>query len=544
MLAWESYEFAGIIPRLRKKQLPKGYATVAHDVDLTHGSIKSFLEPRFIKTVESGSTYMYIWGCDILTWSKCVSIGEWLPDCPRLFITGNAAYPQTITSHNGRLVYRRLGVLPPPSPPLARVTSPTEESDRHRSTAYMATFVNNFGEESGPSPPSNEVVIEDGQEVELTFNYAPPIDYDIKKVRIYRRETGFRIGLEKEQELETHWFLLTELDVDEREFQDNVSITNLGWAFEGLDVREPPSNLSNIISIPETAILAGSVRNKLLFSRNLQPHNWELSQEMTLDDNIAALGALGNSLYVATDGYPYRVQADIGCNDRACREIYKYKQPFPMINCHTGHGAVITPFGFIYASTDGLVMISDSPNPQVITTEVLSQDDWRQLEPHTTRLAYYKGALFVVTNKISFILWLDNSTYQDTKYKKMVTISDEPIDMFTTRQGELLLLQENYQVVQWNAGDRLRPYKWLSATIDTGFLFDLTRLRARVLNATSQISIISDRTAYTRNFPEGDRIIPFGRHGRTSEFHIEAKGTGEITEIVAGLCEIDMGTKE
>ena len=55
MLAWESYEFAGIIPRLRKKQLPKGYATVAHDVDLTHGTIKAFLEPRYIKDAPTGS---------------------------------------------------------------------------------------------------------------------------------------------------------------------------------------------------------------------------------------------------------------------------------------------------------------------------------------------------------------------------------------------------------------------------------------------------------------------------------------------------------
>lgn len=544
MLAWESYEFAGIIPRLRKKQLPKGYATVAHDVDLTHGTIKAFLEPRYIKDVPTDSVYMYVWGCDVLTWNKCVDVAEWLPDCPRLFITGNADYPQTVTMENGRLVYRRLGVLAPQSAPIPTVITPTEESDRHRATAYMVTFVNSFGEESGPSMPSYDVVIEDGQPVQLDFRYAPPIEYDIKKMRIYRRETGFRTGLEKEQEFDTHWFLLAELDIDERELVDTTPIIHLGWAYENLDTREPPADLSNITAIPETAILAGSVANKLLFSRNLQPNNWELPQEMTLDDNIIALGSSGNSLYVATDGHPYRVQADVGCDNRACRDIHRYKQAFPMINCHTGHGAITTPFGFVYASTDGLVMLSDSPNPQVITSEVLSQDDWRQLAPHTTRLAYYKGALFVVTDKISFILWLDNNTYSDTKYKKMVTFSDVPTDMFVSRQGELLLLQQTGRIEQWNAGNKLRPYKWVSATIDTGFLFDLTRLRAKVLNANSEISIVSSRAKISRNFPKGDIIIPFGRHGRQHEFNIEAMGTGEITEIVAGLSEIDMGTKE
>ena len=70
MLAWESYEFAGIVPRLRKKQLPKGYATVAHDVDLTHGTLKSFLEQRPIKTTLANQVRLYAWGCEILTWDK------------------------------------------------------------------------------------------------------------------------------------------------------------------------------------------------------------------------------------------------------------------------------------------------------------------------------------------------------------------------------------------------------------------------------------------------------------------------------------------
>lgn len=541
MLSWESFEFAGIVPRLRKKQLPKGYAEIAHDVDLTHGTLKSFLEPKFIKNTGTNTVFIYVWGCDLLTWDGCVSVTEWIPDCPRLFITGNADYPQTIVKEKGRFVYRRLGVLQPKQPPQA--VAGNIDNDKSRSTAYIVTFVNNFGEESAPSMPSNDVVIEDGQRVELTFRYNPPVEYDIKKLRIYRRETGFRTGLEKEQEFDTHWFFLTELDIDTRHYVDTTPIMYLGWAFEGLDTREPPANLENITSITSTAILVGSVKNKLLFSMNMQPNNWALSQEMTLDDNVISLGSIGNNLYVATDGHPYRIQADVGCDNRACREVYRYKQAFPMINCHVGRGAITTPFGFIYASTDGLVMLSDNANPQVITTEVLSQDDWRKLAPHTTRLAYYKGALFVVTDRISFLLWLDSSTYQDTKYKKMVTISDEPTDMVVTRQGELLLLQKDSKIEQWNAGSKLRPYRWLSAVVDTGYLFDLTRLRARVMNAEASISIISHRAKKTRSFPSGDTIIPFGRHGRVKEFNIEVTGIGEVSEIVAGVSEIDMGAK-
>lgn len=542
MLAWNNYEFAGIVPRLRSKQLPRGYATIAHDVNLSHGTIKAFFEPKKIKDVPPTAVRLYAWGCELLTWDKCVDVAEWLPDCPRLFITGNADYPQTATLDNGRLTYRRLGVLAPPSPPTANANS--VDSEETRSVAYITTFVNAFGEESGPSVPSHDVVIEDGQQVTVSFRYNPPIEYDIQKVRIYRRETGFNTGLEKEQQLQTHWFFLAEVDVQTREYTDTTSIIDLGWAFEGADTREPPKALQNITAIPQTAILAGSVMNKVLFTRNLQPHNWELSQEITLDDNVISMGAVGNSLFVATDGHPYRIQADVGCDRRECRQVFRFAQSFPIISCHTGSGAITTPFGFVYASTDGVVLLTESANPQIITSEVLSQDDWRQLAPHTTRFAYYKGALFVVTQKISFILWIDSNTYADSKYKKMTTISDVPVDMVVTRQDELLLLQTGGTIVQWNAGDKLRPYRWVSADIDTGFLFDLTRLRAKVLSGDTEISLISPRATTTRRFPTGNIIIPYGRHGRVPQFSVEVKGTGEVSEIVAGLSEIDIGTKE
>lgn len=542
MLVWQTHNFAGVIPRLRNKNLPDGYAVVAHDVDLSHGSLKPFLEPKFIKDADPQAVRLYVWGCDLLTWRTCVSVAEWLPDCQRLYITGNADYPQVATRDGGGLLYRRLGIPAPRGAPKAR--GAVQSSDTARSVAYIATFVNAFGEEGRASIPSNDVVIEDGGRVELSFRYNPPLEYDVKAIRLYRRETGFNTGLEKEQQLQTHWFFLAELPLMTREYTDTKPIEQLGYAFEGIDTREPPDALTNITSIPQTAILAGSVGNKLLFSRNLQPHNWELSQEMTLDDNIVRMGAVGNSLYVATDGHPYRVQADVGCDKRECRKVHRYEQAFPMISCHTGSGGISTPFGFVYASTDGIVLLNESNTPQVISSEVLSQDDWRKLAPHTARFAYYKGALFVVTEKISFVLWLDSNTYADSRNKKMTTITDEPRDLHVTRQGGLVLLQKDAKLEHWNAGNRKRAYRWVTPEINTGFLFDLTRVRAKVLSGDCQISLLSERGVKTRRFVTGNHTIPFGRFGRVRGAHIEVTGTGEVCELAAGVADIDMGAKE
>lgn len=539
MLSWQLFEFFGIAPRFRRKQLPKNYAIVAHDVDLTHGTLRPFRVPLKVSD-KTGASKVYSVGCDVFTWDECVSVSEWLPDCPRLFVTGRVDYPETATIDNGRLTYRRLGVPRPPTPPQALTTDVNSETSRN--VAYLTTFVNNFGEEGGPSLPSNEVVIEDGQAVEVTLDYTPPLEYDIEKVRVYRRETGYRSGAEKIQEQATGWFLVAELDVGETSFIDDMKMVELNYGLTTLEHREPPADLQNITTIDQSALLVGSSRNKLVFSKHLQPHNFPLSDEMTLDDNIVALGSLGNNLFVATDGHPYRLVADAGCSDRDCREIVRYDEPMPMIACHTGKGSVITPFGFVYVSADGLVMLPENGPPKVITTDVLSADDWRLLEPHTMRLEYHKGALFIISDRVSFMYWLDTNTYGDTKNKRLITISDRPIDMVETRQGELLFMTED-GVYQWNSGNKYRPYRWVSEFIDTGYYFDITRVRANVDRSSVRITTESDRSTVERFFPTGDTVIPFTRHGRRKEFQVRVEGVGEVLELAIGISSIDMATR-
>lgn len=539
MLDFSLYEFFGIIPRLRGKQLPKSYATVARDVDLTHGILQPFREPLKVSN-KTAASRLVSWGCDLFTFDECVSVAEWLPDCPRLYVTGRAAYPEVATLKNGALSYRRLGVPRPQTPPNVTAVAAPAESEKARSVAYVVTFVNELGEESAPSLPSRDITIEDGQLVSITFDYAPPIEYGVVSVRVYRRDTGFRVGAEKEQTLATHWYLVAEVSIDEVRMYDSKLIKDVGYGLTTLEVREPPANLGNITAIKETAMLVGSSGNKLLFSENLQPFNFPVAQEMTLDDNIVALGSQGNTIFVATDGHPYRLVADAGCDKRDCRQIVKYDQPMPMINCHVGQGSVVTPFGMVYVSADGLVLLSESDSPVVITSDVMSADDWRKLQPHTMRLAYHKGALFVVSDAISFIYWVDSNTYKDTKHKRLVTISDLPIDMTETRQGELLLMTDA-GVFQWNASDALRPYLWVSEDIDANFLYAITRIRLNVLNGAVDCAIESKWGDMVRRFVVGDTTIPFGRLGRHKNFNLRIEGTGEVSELEIGVSKLDMG---
>lgn len=539
MLDFSIYEFFGIVPRMRGKQLPASYATVAHNIDLTHGILQPFREPLKVSS-KTGAARLVSYGCDLFAFNQCVDVAEWLPDCPRLYITGRVAYPEVATVSNGALSYRRMGVPRPAGPPHATATR--VDSETSRAVAYIATFVNGFGEESAPSLPSMDVVVEDGQTVTVGLNYSAPFEYDVKQIRVYRRDTGFRVGAEKEQTLATHWYLVAEVSSDTVSISDSKLIKDVGYGLTSLEVREPPAAMNNITAIQDSAILVGSLANKLLFSENLQPYNFPISQEMTLDDNIVALGSQGNNLFVATDGYPYRLVADAGCDRRDCRQIMKYDQPMPMISCHIGRGSVVTPFGMVYVSADGLVLLSEQGSPVVITSDVLSADDWRKLEPHTMRLSYHKGALFVVSDAISFIFWVDANTYKDTKHKRMVTISDTPLDMVETRQGELMMMTPT-GVYQWNAGTTLRPYLWVSEDIDASFVYAVTRIRVSVLSASATCTLESAWGEVTRDYATGDSSIPYKRLGRHKTYNIRIEGIGEVSELAVGVSQLDMGVK-
>ena len=158
------------------------------------------------------------------------------------------------------------------------------------------------------------------------------------------------------------------------------------------------------------------------------------------------------------------------------------------------------------------------------------------------RLAFHKGAIYCVSEVISFILWLDSETYQDSKHKRLVTIEDEPIDMVETRQGELLLLLED-GAYQWNAGSTWRPYKWVSSDIDSPFLYCITRIRLKVNEFGVRCTLQSSVGEVTRDFPAGDNILPFSRLGRHKVYNIEITGIGEVTEIDVGVSQLDMASK-
>lgn len=522
--------FRGVSPRTPKHSLARGMATLALNVDLSRGTLRPWLEPKLLTTLSTDALTFHSHGCCYYSWDTCVSVAEWIPDCPRLFLTGNVDYPQVaqIDEETCGLTYYRLGVYTPQTPPLVSyVTVPDKTIDTSIRT-YVYTFVNTFDEESAPSHPSTELSVNDGQAVTVSNWGTPPAEYGITKVRIYRSVTGFRTGAEKEQSMTTEWLFVAEIPVSQATYIDQLKDKQLGRAMATRETEEPPSNLQQITAIQTTEVLCGFVDNRIYFSRNGQPHNWPAEYVLTLDENIVHLTTRDGYLYVSTVGHPYIIDGREPCEERPCRNVHMMDSYYPDIACGYSHAAIMTPHGMVYSSPEGLIIFNTAEQPRVLTESIIDGWQWRELRPETVRLAYWRGYLVCITDTVSFFLLLDNATYSATAQTAvMSTITETPIDMEVTNTGELLFLMDDGKLLQWNAGMYYREFKWISAPVFTGVRFWFTAGQIEMKGSVKLTITAEDDEVFSR-IVATTHSFRTPRLGNNRIYLIELTGKSEV----------------
>lgn len=346
----------------------------------------------------------------------------------------------------------------PPSPP--RATGQVSCGRDSDARSYVYTYVNEWGEESAPSPPSNVITVADGTPVQVTNIAPPPAGYNIVGINLYRSVTGFREPDVKQQKPATEFLFVATLSPLQTAYLDTLPMVSLGFPLETQRGRTPPDGLRNIVSLGGVVRLAGTTKNRVHLSENFQPHNWPAKYDLTLDSTIVHMGALGQKLFVTTDTTPYVIDVS-NCEEATCTPVTDLGIALPDVACQYTRAALITPFGFIYSTPLGLVLIDPTARYHILTKSWFSPGDWAKVAPETVRLGYYDGLLFCITDKASFILNIDSDTYGDMRGAELVTISDKPVDLVTSSAGALYML-EGEEVSVWDKGLEYRPFYWES----------------------------------------------------------------------------------
>lgn len=561
--------FGGIQPRTSAHSLGSYHATKAHNVNLRNGRLEPWQELCHYATAPELTASFHVWGCCALFWDRIVQVAEFAPDWGRLYITGRTEDPEVVTvSCKCEPTYFKLGVPAPTTPPFAEGNENCERASDARS--YVYTYVNAWGEESAPSPPSNVITVVDGANVLVSNIIYPPDGYNIVSANIYRSASGFRDVDGKVQKPLTDFLYVDTITFPSNSYFDSIPMANLSLPITTTKNRMPPKGLRNITRVEGVARLAGTTKNRVHLSENFQPHNWPVKFDLTLESNIVHMKALDQKLYVTTDTNPYVIDVS-NCDDTKCTPVTDVGVHIPDISCGYASSAIVTPHGLIYSSPLGVTLIDANARWHILTAKWLSEKDWRELKPTTARFGYWEGFLFVVTDMVSFLFNIDGDPYGDMKGSELSTISDKPIDMQTSTTGKLFML-EGTELAVWNMGDTYRPFYWESReltgendnagkvrnprsllrtnadadrdyTPPMGNLWSPVSAKIRTSDTLFTLSTPNKVDAYQRKVV-GEKPFRLPRIGRHSWFKVRCEGTSLVEFLDLGTAHFTVNTGE
>lgn len=327
--------------------------------------------------------------------------------------------------------------------------------------SYVYTYVNNVGREGPPSAPSNIVYTNDDEFVTLTATLTAPTGYaDLTKIRIYVAGTGGTFNYLKEVTLP----------------QSSVSITDnsFGTAIQTTLYDPPPDGLTGLVSMAN-GMLAGYLGNSLYYSEPYQSHAWPVDYVKPMDYPIKGLAAIGNMLFISTEGYPL---VAIG-NTPA---FMSYNKLGAMQANVSTRSMVDMGNGAMYASRDGIVMLANG-SASMISDGIISERVYQLLVPSSIHAYFYRDKYFAfydsgLTGTISAEtgehLPAKGAFILDPK-RKTVTFTDAWCHTaFSDKVSGKLYMARTESTVnklyEWNEGATNLTQAWRTKPITTGYI--------------------------------------------------------------------------
>lgn len=266
-------------------------------------------------------------------------------------------------------------------------------------------------------------------------------EYVISAKRIYRLNTG---------EATARYQFVAEITDTQTTYTDSKTDTELAeilrtgygdYAYWS----PPPQGLVGLVTLPG-GIMAGFVGKDIYFCEPYYPHAWPEEYVLTLDQTVVALGVMENNLVAATEANPYIIT---GTHPESMTPV---KMP-TSLPCVSKRGLVSYPFGVLYPSTGGLVLVSEG-RASVITDGFYRQKEWELVYPDTMLGAYHdskyfgffddgstSGKAIVVDFKNQYITTLNMEIAATTLYAPALYVDEKTDKLYYIKQTpEVFLL--------------------------------------------------------------------------------------------------------
>lgn len=537
-------KFRGEFPKTTEYEVPHNGAKRTMNLDLRDGQLRPWRDTTVKFYVENANSFL-VHGCDYLAWDECVSAVPTTVNAATILLVGRKQYAEQLRLANGAKEYARLG-MPIPQQPIVSSKNETQTKDTYP-TAYVVTFENKYGQESGPSPASNQVLINEETGVSVlveNLHTNLPSEYKIVAVHIYRLALPYRSGEEDNPLAEEGIYLrVGTVPFGQSSFLDTVMTIDASVPLMTDEVREAPLGLQQICAIQGSNSYVAYKGHTIHFSENNRFWNWPAAFDMTLDRNIKHIQIVNDSLLVTTTGAPYIITDLKTCEKRKCRQVDEAKMgAVGDIGCDVLYGSVATPFGMVYATADGIMMLGTDGSTKLISAPYFSSQQWGQLRPDTCKFAYWSGLLLCSTTEISFFIRLDGDTFYTESTEGLTRIDDVIRGLQTNSDGQLFLLKED-GIHHWNSSNYFREFLWENEHIGADMLQTFTAYRAHGIRTS--VTIVGNDTedeVTVSNFDDESYRLP--RLGRNKNYSFIIRGTGFLTYFIIGSSIIEVSRNE
>ncbi len=304
---------------------------------------------------------------------------------------------------------------------------------------YVYTYVTEYGEEGPPSPPSELIEVYPGASVTLEAMLGNPnsSQYNITSKRIYRSSTGTNL---------TTLQFVAEIDAAEPAYTDVLPGSELGEVIQSTYYFQPPETCRGM-RLMANGIMVMFDDKTIYPSDPYLPHAYDPNNLLTTENEIVGLGVFGQSLAVLTISYPY-VLTGTHPNSLSLTRL-----PVPQACC-SKQSIVSTGDGVLYASPDGLILISDT-GVRNLTEMILNRDQWQAYNPYTMHAYVYNNYVFVFHDTGCILFNFSGAA------AVMAEIDETAVAGFYDAIQDALFYSKTDGIYKWNAGE-LVPYTWRS----------------------------------------------------------------------------------
>jgi hypothetical protein len=349
-----------------------------------------------------------------------------------------------------------LGTIQPTTAPAIASVSGGDTTVPEITRSYVYTWVNSFGEESAPSPPSatmdgppDATWVVTGLPTGVPANPSGRNYPPITQLVLYRTITGTQTGAQF-YEVGRFNYPGGVLDPYNDSIADDVAVNN--HVIESLGWGNPPVGLDGLVAFPG-GMLIGFTGNTIHFCEPDRPHTWPSVYDQSVHYDIVTLAVWQQFLMVLTAGYPSTGSGNSPSNF----VLVQSRVPEPCVS----RGSVVTDLlAVYYASQNGLIQISGY-GMQNQTLLMVDREQWLNRYKADNLIACRHRSQYMAINQTDSAFIIDYAE-QRLGFEDLSTFKDVVCIWNDEVWGETFLMADK-KIYKWDSPTALRqPYRWRS----------------------------------------------------------------------------------